>query len=177
MNLEQTNILQRCVSYLSRKGIVYVDTPFIVSQAVVRSTHEGESLTLTDGRCIQGSVEQGLLSVIDPDSLGCYMSFGPCARIEETYDIYTKECFYQLEVGSYAVGYSDIAELIKNMYREVFSLGRLVFLEDTEEGVDLMSPDLLELGSYGVRENGWNYGTGVAFPRVTQARGLGLLVE
>jgi hypothetical protein len=119
-----------------------------------------------------GSAEQGFLD-IDLAS-GRYMAASPCFRAGEI-DKLHQEYFMKLElhrtddVSDHAL--VDLIGHARRFHEIHFHHG--VDVVATDQGWDIEYQGI-ELGSYGRRQHGdrtWLYGTGVALPRLTIARG------
>ncbi len=112
------------------------------------------------------------------------MSVGPCFRPQDSEKPYHQGQFFKIELINILSPGTDISNkwkvacnLVETarevMKREVPS-DRLIMIVRTNEGFDL-ELNGLEIGSYGARSfKGltWEYGTGLAEPRFTQALNL-----
>lgn len=147
------------------RGLGYrlIATPWLVDKRTLAVTFNGDRESTEMGYLV-GSAEQGFIELMFKGlPPGKYVSAGPCFRFEDKDKLY----FFKVELIHY--GSKDYESILQDARR--FLGGQVV---DTDLGKDLMLNGL-EIGSYGTRtycEHTWAYGTGVAEPRYSMAKGL-----
>lgn len=156
--------LAKAIAHYTARGYEYVETPWIVPEQVSAVTFGGKPVQ-TDGGVLVGSAEQGFLALDLP--VGHYVSCGPCFR-QETIDRWHVTEFMKVElyVTDMAVPLSEIIQDAVDFLENFCDC----LVIPTDDGFDITAKGV-ELGSYGRRScNGkeWQYGTGVALPRLSQ---------
>lgn len=171
--------LGAALAYYRRDGFKYVEVPWAISREAIDATHvkptwemtvEGEQFNLTE-RFLVGSAEQALVSMNLPEGLYCACS--PCFRWERE-DLLHQHYFMKVEL--FETGNVGSIELLISAAEQFFISRGYDNLErvQTDEGTDLYLNGI-EVGSYGQRSFGsqtWNYGTGLALPRMSLAASM-----
>lgn len=157
----------------------YVETPWLVTEKVVRGTLPEwfEPIraypTLDDKNCLVGSAEQGFLSLDLPYDTD-FVSVTPCFRNEPEVTRLNHTYFMKIELFRRTKEKLDAEALMYDARRfmQRYCNSEIRVLETTE-GFDL-TLNGYEIGSYGFREHidfgSWAYGTGLALPRFSQVR-------
>lgn len=194
-------LLGIAVEFFKGHGFEYVETPWIVSQLAANATKPAAARPFyvepvgsvkidqektPAGPCLVGSAEQGFLELMLHGHLpvGKYVSVSPCFRDEiETGPLHFRD-FAKVELLWRGPSDPSAKNAARAAQAEIMALARSFFaiqhldteVQDTEIGQDLVTPQKIEVGSYGHRlvevdENFylWAYGTGLALPRFSQA--------
>jgi hypothetical protein len=108
---------------------------------------------------------------------GLSQAFTPCFRDEKKHDKYHHPYFLKLELFNPECS----KEALRNMLQDAVAFYEThlpVRVVKADNGLDIVTHNGLELGSYGMRELNyqgetyrWTYGTGCAEPRLSQALG------
>lgn len=176
-------IINLAASFYMYKGYTCIEVPWIISEEASKVTcfnDERAFFTNNNSRLI-GSAEQGFIQLmLDGQKLKndtLYFAISPCFR-NEIEDMTHSKTFMKLELFYK----SDNIDLQNKICRKMIQDAKEFFsikLIETEEIITVDGTDLeyngLELGSYGIRTYknlSWVYGTGVALPRITIAKGL-----
>lgn len=191
MNL---NMLAHAQKYYESEGFKEIEVPWIVSQDADDSCRPPDREPIRvlcnsirhRGSRLPGSGEQGFVQMMLDGNLppGKYQTFTPCFRDEAVIDLTHQSCFLKLELiiiwGGEKHAPTDRRPAgIMNVARDFMSRWgvetRLIHHDGEIDLVaDAMFGEPLELGSYGTRSwkgNMWTYGTGLAEPRFSLARG------
>jgi hypothetical protein len=167
-------------AYYSAAGYVPSEAPTIVSEAASALTAPPGVVDLyhAPGRVYVASAEQSFLDIVlrggKPPQRGMYLT--PCVRDELVLDDLHLRVFLKLELIHFGGDQRDLPEILQ-VATGFFSRYIPVQAVETSSGVDLQSPEGVELGSYGVRRVcgvPYVYGTGLAEPRFSYARQLHL---
>lgn len=165
-------------AYYSASGYVPSEAPMVIAEAASALTAPPGVVELyhAPGRVYVASAEQSFLDRVmredNPPTRGMYLT--PCVRDELVLDDLHLRVFLKLELIHFGGTERDLPEMLR-MARGFYSRYIPVEEVDTVSGTDLVSPEGVELGSYGVRSvNGLSYvyGTGLAEPRFSYARQL-----
>lgn len=173
--------IENSISWYIDRGYKYIDTPWIVEQSVSEITFpQDDAVSLTNGKVLVGSAEQGFLQLIVDKNLqqGEYVSAGPCYRLQdEGKSIFHRPYFFKVELFCLCQNHFDAnmkLQRVRNSVKEFLNnYTATSFTEiETSDGYDF-ELNGIEIGSYGVRYHPtigwWAYGTGLAEPRFTQA--------
>jgi hypothetical protein len=180
------DIIGQSVSHYSGLGYERIEAPWWVSTNVLNMTTpewiEKTYYLEANKKCLVASGEQSYLYMMVKDRLPVgrkYQTVTPCFR-DESIDFLHKKCFIKNELIVNCSGLTiDKAEDMYHRMREDAFLFFKRYLDAREEetyedalmSTDIVSPQGVELGSYGIREHSgytWVYGTGVAEPRLSR---------
>lgn len=193
-------LLGRAVEEYQKRGYIYKEVPWLVPEAAIRATlppqfpayvagprfdhrdHEGNWIGATDAfeeaHYLVGSAEQSFLAMNLPP--GAYLGVTPCFRHEPVKDIFYQTGFMKAELF---VNRDDATvDRVLHDAREVVAVlsGQDPDIVATDIGFDLELAGV-EIGSYGERitdQHGrWVYGTGLALPRFSVAKGLASVLQ
>lgn len=176
----------------------YMELPYMVPRKVSKITappHSSFDIDMQD-RSLVGSGEQSFLFLIENgirpldggmrqlrflDMTPMY-GITPCFRREHEDELHQKQ-FMKLELFQAFENPKKFHEIneIQNSVTRMISKAQTFFhqhgvdtiIETTRYGKDIMTPEGIELGSYGTRQTKdftWNYGTGLALPRFSIAK-------
>lgn len=170
--------LCRAKELYEEAGYLPVDVPHIIKKEYSDHTKPEESPNLHHSQDLVycASSEQSFIQLIEEGVLGegNYQSLAPCYRPEPNLD--KDSCLVFLKLELISVGRTTTRQsMALTAYEVMRGLGVSgLFLTYTDEGIDLETCTGLELGSYGYRETpsgvAYTYGTGVAFPRLWNAK-------
>lgn len=157
----------------------YIEVPWIVSWKAIEATlPDGCSAMRLEDKAeyLVGSAEQSFIQMMMEDKLsdGQYMACTPCFRDERELNNQSRLWFMKVELINKGAGVSETD--VQRMAEEAAQFMNYyadVKIVKTDAGLDIVSKDGLELGSYGLRKwRGfrWIYGTGLAEPRLSIAR-------
>lgn len=166
------------------RGYAYLEVPWIVSDVALHVTLPTDKTGLmTQDGPLAGSAEQSFIHMMLAGELtpGRYCAITPCFR-DDAPDKLHQRSFMKLElIEFYRMPESDLNERAWHVTRDALDFmdhaicGKGVRVVTTEAGFDL-ELNGVEVGSYGHRSLGdrfhWVYGTGLAEPRFSIARGL-----
>ena len=169
-------LLSRAVAFYREEGLIYVETPWLVSRQATRATlSAGAGVFSCPAGDLVGSAEQGFIELLLQGALGgskedIFVSLGPCFRDEPvTFSNHT----HFMKVEMFSRDPSAVCSMVCLAGRFAEEEGIHTSLVPTDEGLDLMTlVGGLELGSYGLRSacgHSWAYGTGCAEPRWSSA--------
>lgn len=172
MSIIDTDLLMRAMGFYQKLGYKPITAPMLVDKDVVELTlPKGNKAREHLGKYYVGSAEQSFYQLIKdgmkPD--GSYMMITPCER-DEVEDRLHLGIFLKVELISTVKTEYEILKDASDFLSDNH-IGNIWV--ETDEGFDL-EVNGIEVGSYGVREYlGYSikFGTGVAFPRLTQATG------
>lgn len=193
MNLKDVEIdytlLGLAANFYKKAGYENVETPWIVDYREIVSTAPnnlpGYAVEVIppcgdnpSKEFLVCSAEQGFVYMLNryllsPEQL--YYSVSPCFRYEDDTEIHSKE-FMKLELFSYSTIYSNAIDLMNIHIANALTFIKghvdknVSTLENSDAGIDIISYNGIELGSYGVRRIGdfyIAYGTGIALPRAS----------
>lgn len=183
-------LIGRAVDYYKAKGYQYIEVPWLIARrvSVEFTAPPGARLFETWAGWLVASGEQSFadMRLIGnlPDGRHCCVT--PCFRDEPVHDHLHRRYFLKLELieifsPDNVPNTLDIRLDIMRLEAEEFMRSNGVPVQyqsyrdkDGHLAYDLLSPGGIELGSYGRREHlgaTWLYGTGVAEPRFSIARG------
>lgn len=176
-------LLADAISHYENFGWQQIEVPWVASYEALNATYfDDHFATSTPGWGLVGSAEQGFIELAARDLLqpGRFMAVTPCFRNENRWTKDHQPWFLKLELWD-----TERDDYRNTMHEAVEVMSQLApskkivpfQLGDTHDIVseeDWRPP--LELGSYGRRkarvygrEIVWNYGTGLALPRFSQA--------
>lgn len=174
-------LLSNALSFYQGHGYRQVEVPWIVDPAILNLTcPEAWRIMFVPGLGgLVGSAEQSFLALDAAGRLGqgAFVALTPCFRNEPVVDRLHQKCFMKVELYRNDDTGPEALEAMIRLAQGFF----LLHTEDevervaTEDGFDL-NLNGIEIGSYGIREAGglrWVYGTGIAEPRFSTARGHG----
>lgn len=172
MSIIDTELLMKAMSFYQGLGYKPIPAPMLVDKDIVELTlPKGNEAREHLGKYYVGSAEQSFYQLIKngmkPD--GSYMMITPCER-DEVEDELHLGIFIKVELVSTVKSKEDILRDVADFLYDSYIGHNIV---ETENGFDL-EVNNIEVGSYGTNTYlGYdiNYGTGVAFPRLTQATG------
>jgi len=193
-------LLGRAVTEYQKRGYVYKEVPWLVPEAPIRATlppefpvyvagprfdhrdHDGKWIgepdAFEEAHYLVGSAEQGFLSMgLKP---GAYIGVTPCFRHEPVQNIFYQTGFMKAEL--FVTVEDATVDRVMHDAREVVGVlsGIDPDIVATDIGFDLELAEI-EIGSYGERvhpEFGrWVYGTGLALPRFSVAKGLSTVLQ
>jgi hypothetical protein len=189
MRIDYTNIAL-AVNYYERLGYKYMEVPWIVSKEAMNVTKPPFATRTFETFMgdLVASGEQSFIELMIYDCLpkGKYVCVTPCFR-DEVVDPLHQNWFMKVElIRTDSTQRKDLVDLMYdavNFYvdtYEMYTKGQQHPTIDDPASVypysyDILSPDGIELGSYGIRSHGdheWVYGTGVAEPRLSYALAL-----
>lgn len=187
-------LLGRAVQEYQRRGYTYKEVPWMVPEEAIRATLPAPEPSYVacpryeypDGGCdafveacyLVGSAEQGFLQMgLKP---GAYVGVTPCFRHEPQQNIFYQTGFMKVELfvnrddASVDRVLGDALEVMATLS------GTTPDVVETSEGYDLELAEI-EVGSYGERKHQkfgrWIYGTGLALPRFSVAKGLSTVLQ
>ncbi len=162
------------------EGYSPVDVPHIIKKEYSEHTKpEGvPDLHHSHDLVYCASSEQSFIQMLEEDQLGFgnYQSLAPCYRPEPNLNKDSCLVFLKLELIS-VLSELDPEQMAFTAQKVMAELGvKNTQLVNTPDGIDIETPQGLELGSYGFRETPsgipYTYGTGIAFPRFYNAKGV-----
>lgn len=170
------DLLARASTLYTERGFRWVDVPWLLSLASVQlgCPPEARQFSTFAGH-LPASAEQSFYEMLRQGSLGTgrWQTVTPCFRYDSESE-YSRKSFMKLELID--VSPQDPQQSLQSVVasaREVLGLLGAPLLEiETEDGIDLMTPNGIEIGSYGIRRVAnwtWVYGTGIAEPRFSLA--------
>lgn len=187
-------LLGQAVTEYHKRGYRYVEVPWMVPEAPIRATlpvgspsyvagprydhYEDDKWTgatdaFDEAHYLIGSAEQGFLHMDLPP--GAYIGVTPCFRHEPVQNIFYQTGFMKAELF---MTLPDVqVDRVISDAREVMAVisGVEPLIAETDIGYDLEIGGI-EVGSYGERSHPdygtWVYGTGLALPRFSVAKGL-----
>lgn len=171
--------INEAINFYEKKGFSYIEVPWFVSKEANDITGRGYNNFKSQYGYHVASAEQSFLEMILNKELspGKYVACSPCFREEVEDETHSKQ-FMKVELIDF-LGYkkplkcenkNERYEEILNSAKDFFKKYIDFYEEDTEEGVDIVSLEGVELGSYGIRSYknfSWVFGTGVAEPRLS----------
>lgn len=171
-------IIASALEFYQEQGFKYIDVPWAVDQKYLDATRppQAEVYTIPDG-CLVGSGEQGYIAMDGENILppGRYVCATPCWRDDIRGDGLHFGRFFKVELID-CIPRTDTWDSVLEPALEFLGSYLPVQLDYTKDGVDIVTQDGVELGSYGFRKFGkfqWWYGTGVAEPRLSTQIKLG----
>jgi len=175
-------LIGQAVEHYQGLGFEYIDTPWMVDEAVACSTcppHGHLDVVSTNGKVLVASAEQGFLQLDSEGKLDGvnYVSAGPCFRITDgmnNYDGRHHATFMKVELYVRCNGLLQASHAAKTMAHSASRFmgnGAEVVRLDQKHSWDV-EINGIEVGSYGARKHEnlcWAYGTGLALPRYHEA--------
>lgn len=178
------DLLSDAINLYECRGWQQIEVPWVVSQESLRATYFDDFFSTGEpGQGLVGSAEQGFIELAARDMLqpGRFMAVTPCFRNEARWTQDHQPWFLKLELwDTENTGYNKAINDALAVMQEL-APGKRIEEMVTAEGHDIVWEDgphrpPVELGSYGRRkahvygrEIVWNYGTGLALPRFSQA--------
>lgn len=170
INIDYAKIAKAIIFYQSQ-GYQYLEVPWLVSKESIDITKPKEAryFNTSLGQLV-GSGEQSFFEIknqLKSDSK--YVCATPCFR-DEQYDELHLPSFFKVEL-IHVQPKLRMQALIKDAFTFFLGYSNQISVIGTEIGQDIMLNGI-ELGSYGRRSiDGfdWEYGTGCAEPRLSQA--------
>jgi hypothetical protein len=185
-------LLSQALEHYRRIGYDQVETPWVIPKPYMDGTkpHDHETFELHQGQFTKqhhelvGSAEQGFVYMKAQNLLPSgdqFMSVSPCFRVEH-FDETHLPWFMKLELFINDTNPERLEYMIEDcvaMFETLndrdycpFEKIEVVRVGDTFD----IEMNGIEIGSYGIRRHfnraeGYIYGTGIALPRFTQARG------
>lgn len=175
MNLYPIDIelLHKALNYFNSLGYEYLSAPLLVDSDVIDHTLPNGNLAKEhiDGLYYVGSAEQSILQLIkDGYSLKSkYMLITPCQRDESTLDLLHLEIFLKVELISFDDSTTIIKDVFNFLSNVVKAKPQIVTVSSTQQDILING---FEVGSYGsnkYKNIEYDYGTGIALPRISQA--------
>ena len=171
--------INEAIDFYEDRGFSYIEVPWFVSKEANDITGREYNNFKSQYGYHVASAEQSFLEMILNKRLspGKYVACSPCFREEVEDETHSKQ-FMKVELIDF-LGYTkpEECEDKNERYKEVLNSAReffgkyIDFYEEDVEGVrDIVSPEGVELGSYGIRsykDFSWIFGTGVAEPRLS----------
>lgn len=187
----------RAIEFYKAKGYHYIEVPWIVEQKYREITYPFQIAFTTKYGDLVGSAEQSFLAmhfellhgkdkwspfVSLPGKSEKFVACTPCFRDHQPDDLYHMPYFMKVELFELAscpygnMNNAKPEDLFYDAGQFFISEGAAPSLVKTEEGVDWFVAGI-EVGSYGQRKitdenkinHCWNYATGLAEPRFSQA--------
>jgi len=164
------------------KDFAPIEVPWLVTEEATKITYpKGAGPFSSYQGDLLGSGEQGFLQLILEGQLkgGYYSTITPCFRDDQT-DIYHSKHFMKLELINIAPINPqeefniDLLQKAVLFYRTIINPNDLKMVKKTDSCYDL-ELNGIEVGSYGrsrYKDFVWDYGTGLALPRFSQAASL-----
>ena len=169
--------LDRSVQYYTTQGFSRIESPWLVSSAVVDITcppGKKRMEVIGKGKELVASGEQSFLYLYLKGFLpkGKFQTITPCFR-DDQFDLSHSKYFMKNELIITDTVNDDELRRVTNQAKAFFTSETEfeVYGVRTAEGYDLMINEY-EVGSYGIRETEyltWIYATGLAEPRMTMA--------
>ena len=179
------SVIANAIQFYQSRGFRYTDVPWLVGVEAIYSTMPvgGSALFLSGHEdFVVASAEQSFIQMMRDGTLkpGKYCACTPCYRQEPKYDDLSRPYFMKVELIDYMGGTTDddvsnMTSVASEFLRQhVETMVAKTSLDMNCYDRDIISVvDAIELGSYGVRRYGdhhWVYGTGVAEPRLSEAK-------
>lgn len=173
MSIIDADLLMKAMNFYQGLGYKPIPAPMLVDKDVVELTlPKGNKAKEHLGKYYVGSAEQSFYQLIKdgmkPD--GSYMMITPCER-DEVEDELHLGIFVKVELVSTVKTKYEILKDVSDFLYKSYIGHKWV---ETEGGGFDLEVNGIEVGSYGANkylEYNINYGTGIAFPRLTQATG------
>lgn len=184
------SLIAKAVQWYESAGFEYVEVPWIVPDHICDTTFTGMSHQLTSGEKLVGSAEQSFLQLAKMQLLNPhedYVAISPCFRYEDSYNALKRRWFMKVELFCFSqdasVNLLEEAEFFREQalgFFEGLTCGDVGLVTvHTDIGKDIYLNEV-EVGSYGTREYTfpkgdffqWAYGTGLAEPRFSAAKGM-----
>lgn len=171
--INYTNIAN-AIEYYKFIGYKYIEVPWLVNKEAIDSTiPKGLFPTKCYDRYLVGSAEQSFVQLILDNKInnGKYVAASPCFR-DELEDEWHQKTFFKVELIN--IGSNKYIDIINDAFKCFEYLGAKnmeVLINDDHLDVNMNG---IEIGSYGFRKFNdffWVYGTGIAEPRFTKAKG------
>jgi hypothetical protein len=172
--------IHNALDFYNKIGYKKIEVPWFVPLSVLDITapHNVESIPIVDtNHCMVGSAEQSFLHMIIRNELspGKYVACTPCYRDEPIIDAIHQKYFMKVELintenpDNIGFGLTVLDALTYFQYY----IPDAAIRNFSDGSADIVTPDGLELGSYGIRSHEktgpWVYGTGCAEPRLSYA--------
>jgi len=170
-------LLVRASEFYRGLGFFPLDVPLTIDESISAFTRPLGRVDLphVGGKVYPASAEQSFLQLLRNRAAppGRYQAITPCYRDEPVLDELHHRIFLKLELID--IGGTDIEPVISAVERFFCCCGGIK-VQRVPEGdhIDLVTPEGVELGSYGVRVfegTPYVYGTGLAEPRTSLVRG------
>lgn len=181
MNIDLA-LIHRATQHYMKMGCWLASVPYLVDPDIMDWTcPEGaidKRLTHVDGKQYVASAEQSFLQMEKEGRIGIdqppMLALTPCYRDEAVLDDTHLNIFLKLEIFVYNPKVLDMHVTLASSMKEFFKKEDLeTSIISTFDGFDVLSPDGLELGSFGYRVSPkgvpYVYGTGLAEPRASLA--------
>ena len=168
------DLLSIVSKYYNKLGYTYVDAPWIVPMEDIMVTCPSiDMVYTTQGGGLVGSAEQSFIHLLRNNKLSSdkkYYAITPCFRLGDSVNSpLHKEYFIKLELFSLSYSFLNMIDDAMTIFNAYGTAE--VTRKNFKESSDLFLNNI-EIGSYGSRVfNGieFNYGTGLALPRFTEA--------
>lgn len=181
MNIDLA-LIHKATQHYMKMGCWLASVPYLVDPDIMDWTcPEGaidKRLTHVSGKQYVASAEQSFLQMEKEDRIGIdqppMLALTPCYRDEAVLDDTHLNIFLKLEIFSYDPSIMDEHYFWAHRMIQFFKYeGLSTSLIRTLDGVDVVTEDGLELGSFGYRVSPkgvpYVYGTGLAEPRASLA--------
>lgn len=165
-------------AYYEAAGFKKIDVPWVIDRQAYQATFpEGRFPFFTLGGFLPASGEQSFIQLLLDGKLspGRYQCTTPCFRDESEYDEIHLPYFYKvelIEITPQAKSWIPLAELARVFFSRYCETEIAYYKVLPFEENDIVEKSTkIELGSYGRRHYKglmWNYGTGLAEPRLSQ---------
>ena len=166
-------LLHEALNYFSSLGYEHLSAPLLVDLDVVSHTlpNGNRAKQHIDDLYYVGSAEQSILQLIKDgyDLKSKYMLITPCQRDESILDEIHLEIFLKVELISFDLNTNIIKDVFNFLSNIVKVKPKIITVSATQQDILINS---IEVGSYGLNKYKnieYNYGTGIALPRITQA--------
>lgn len=176
------SLVAKAIKHYRKANYSYLEVPWLVSNEAVRLTYSGPTPYQTSVGQLVGSAEQSFLELELEGLMPVqerFVTASPCWRNEKAYDEWHQTSFMKVELYSkgncWEEFLSDAMELFIDLGLDNDSLVVVEcpegpYTEQWDLAIKLSNNKLIELGSYGYREEEslkWSYGTGLAEPRTS----------
>lgn len=165
----------KAIEYYKSEGFKYIEVPWVADEDIIKTTLpiDRDVIKCQLGNLV-GSAEQSFLQLVKNKKLQLdgyhrYMACTPCFR-DENNDFLHKSYFMKVELFIPTMVNDETLDKVVNICLKFFKKYISCKVIETEEGFDIVTEDNVELGSYGIRNDGnisWIYATGLAEPRLT----------
>lgn len=164
------DLLLSASEYFRKLGYKTLSAPLVADKDIINLTLPSDRTPRPHlDKYYVGSAEQSFYQLLKDGFIpfGKYMLITPCVRDERVSETHL-EIFLKIELISTDNNFTNIFNHVYDFYTELKLNPKLV---NTPEGLDIHINGI-EVGSYGSRSiqgREISYGTGMAFPRITQA--------